>query len=157
SGGKSSPATTLDRNRGDIYHASPRFLPDGRRFLFFVENKNESSRGIYLGSLDSNGPGVFVLASRRMPILATAPRGQALLLTGPARAQSLQGWAFDPARGTVLSPDPSIVFDRPAAMSSLGFIDADASTTGLLVFSETLGGRFQLLQASPAAPTVSLG
>ena len=157
SGGKSSPATTLDRKRGDIYHASPRFLPDGRRFLFFVDNKNESSRGIYLGSLDSEGPGEFVLASRRMPILATAPGGQALLLTGPARAQSLQGWAFDPARATLLSPDPAIVFDRSVTMSITRSIDADASATGLLVFNETVEGRFQLLHASPAAPSAPLG
>ena len=157
SGGKSSPATTLDRNRGDISHAFPRFLPDGRRFLFFVENKNESRRGIYLGSLDSDGPGEFVLASRRMPILATAPGGQALLLTGPARAMSLQGWAFDPARGALLSPDPAIVFDRSVAMNIAGFIDADASATGLVVFNEAVVGRFQLLHASPAAPSVPLG
>jgi hypothetical protein len=157
SGGKSSPATTLDRNRGDISHAFPRFLPDGRRFLFFVENKSDSRRGIYLGSLDSDGPGEFVLASRRMPILATAPGGQALLLTAPARAQSLQGWAFDPARATLLSPDPAIVFDRSVTMRITVLIDADASATGLLVFNETVEGRFQLLHASPTAPSAPLG
>ena len=136
SGGNSLPATTLDSNRGDISHTFPRFLPDGRRFLFFVENKNESRRGIYLGSLDSRGPGEFVLASRRMAILATAPGGQALLLTGPARATSLQGWAFDPAGGTLLSSDPAVVFDRSVRMNINGFIDADASATGLVVFNE---------------------
>src|SRR6185436_6300839 len=107
---------------------------------FFVENKNESRRGIYLGSLHSDGTSKFVLASKRMPILATAPGGQSLLLTGPARAQSLQGWPFDTARGTLLSPDPAIVFDRSVAMTTTGFIDADASTTGLLVFTEAVVG-----------------
>ena len=36
SGGAPVLATELDRLRGDTYHCCPAFLPDGRRFLYFV-------------------------------------------------------------------------------------------------------------------------
>jgi Tol biopolymer transport system component len=50
SGGQPQPVTTLDAGRGDAGHAFPRFLPDGRSFLFTVLGRQ---RGIYRGSLDS--------------------------------------------------------------------------------------------------------
>ena len=50
-GGVAVPATTLDRARGEVYHAGPVFLPDGRHFLYHRE-VNSELRGIYLGSLD---------------------------------------------------------------------------------------------------------
>jgi hypothetical protein len=43
-------ATTLEARQSN--HRFPRFLPDGRRFLFYVQGA-EDVRGIYLGSLDS--------------------------------------------------------------------------------------------------------
>ena len=36
-------------------HLAPHFLPDGRRFLFYVRGTADTA-GIYLGSLDGNGP-----------------------------------------------------------------------------------------------------
>ena len=39
SGGTSAPVTTLDVSRGESSHQWPRFLPDGRRFLYSVGSR----------------------------------------------------------------------------------------------------------------------
>jgi eukaryotic-like serine/threonine-protein kinase len=51
SGSHAIAATTLEK--GDVLHRWPRFLPDGRRFLFFVKSQKPETTGIYLASLDS--------------------------------------------------------------------------------------------------------
>src|SRR6185503_8188539 len=51
-GGTVSPATNLDNAR-ESSHRFPLFLPDGRRFLFYVRSEKPEVRGIYLGSLNS--------------------------------------------------------------------------------------------------------
>lgn len=60
SGGASSPVTTLDEANGDVQHAHPFFLPDGRHFLFSIVGSRTSgaitTRGVYLGSLDGQEP-----------------------------------------------------------------------------------------------------
>src|SRR5207247_7857767 len=52
SGGRPVPATSLDTARGENSHRGPHFLPDGRRFLYFVRTAQRASDGVYLGSLD---------------------------------------------------------------------------------------------------------
>jgi Tol biopolymer transport system component len=39
---------------GDRDHRWPRFLPDGRHFLFFIRHADPKNEGIYLGALDSS-------------------------------------------------------------------------------------------------------
>jgi eukaryotic-like serine/threonine-protein kinase len=52
SGGECETLTTLDRDRGEIRHTAPAFLPDGRRFLYLRVSSRPEVQGIYLGSLD---------------------------------------------------------------------------------------------------------
>jgi serine/threonine protein kinase len=49
-GGAVTPVTVLDPPR-QVSHRFPRFLPDGRHFLFFAAGTPEG-RGVYVGSLD---------------------------------------------------------------------------------------------------------
>jgi len=54
-GGASVPATIVDGGRDESAHLNPRFLPDGRRFLFFARLKHEGQGRegwICAGSLD---------------------------------------------------------------------------------------------------------
>ena len=57
-GGTPEPVTTLNKDRFEIAHRWPHFLPDGRHFLYYVvstTNPGSSEHsGIYVGSLDSN-------------------------------------------------------------------------------------------------------
>src|SRR5262249_52967576 len=55
-GGTPVPVTALDKTAGDVAHLWPRFLSDGRRFVYFARTKQgrESHQGwIAAGSLDS--------------------------------------------------------------------------------------------------------
>jgi Tol biopolymer transport system component len=53
-GGSASPVTKLDPPR-QVSHRFPRFLPDGRHFLFFSVGI-PTDRGVYVGSLDKDPP-----------------------------------------------------------------------------------------------------
>ena len=53
-GGEPAAVTRVDRPR-QTSHRAPHFLPDGRRFLFYVRGTPEVA-GIYLGSLDDGAP-----------------------------------------------------------------------------------------------------
>ena len=58
SGGAPSAVTSLDRAAGEVAHLWPRFLPDGRRFLFFARTRagRQSEEGwIAAASLDGKG------------------------------------------------------------------------------------------------------
>jgi len=49
-GGVSTPITTLDKTQQETAHAWPQFLPDGKRFLYWVRG---GKGGIYVQSLES--------------------------------------------------------------------------------------------------------
>src|SRR5262249_3513957 len=54
SGGDATPVTTVDQSKHETFHAWPYFLPDGRHFLYTAWSDQESSRGIFVASLDSH-------------------------------------------------------------------------------------------------------
>ena len=72
SGGKVTPATTLDKARSEGTHRWPWFLPDGRHFLYYAAGSTGSEPGeIFVGELDSGqgeAPPAVELARRlRVP------------------------------------------------------------------------------------------
>ena len=42
----------MDTGAREIAHRSPQFLPDSRRFLYFVQTGQGEQQGLYAGSLD---------------------------------------------------------------------------------------------------------
>jgi len=96
SGGPPRPATTLDAGRGDASHVFPRFLPDGRSFLFTVRGREP---GIHRGSpaaaetlrlVDASSRGYYV-----EPGYLAFQRGRTLLAAPfDARTGALDGAAF---------------------------------------------------------------
>lgn len=91
SGGQPQPVTTPNAERGDIAHVFPRFLPDGRSFLFTVRGREP---GIYLGALGSPNSRRLVDAASRAyyvePGYLVFQRGRTVLAApidaGPAAA-----------------------------------------------------------------------
>lgn len=61
-GGNARDATVLDAARGENSHRWPTFLPDGRRFLFFVHSptRQEQHDGIYLASVNGGAAKLLV-------------------------------------------------------------------------------------------------
>jgi eukaryotic-like serine/threonine-protein kinase len=55
------PVTAVTRvDRPEIRHVSPQFLPDGRRFLYFVTG-DPRARGVYVGDIDGSQPRRLVI------------------------------------------------------------------------------------------------
>ncbi len=65
-GGIPAAVTTPDLSKGELAHAWPVFLPDGRHFVFLVNSTRPESAGLYVGSLDSPE------RSRILPVLSNA-------------------------------------------------------------------------------------
>jgi DNA-binding winged helix-turn-helix (wHTH) protein/Tol biopolymer transport system component len=65
-GGQREQVTKLDQARKDFRHSWPQFLPDGRRFLFFIAVDNDPAQsGVFLGSLDGGDPKLVFLNRTR--------------------------------------------------------------------------------------------
>ncbi|MHC4989638.1 MAG: protein kinase domain-containing protein, partial [Planctomycetota bacterium] len=85
SGGKPTPATTLDVDNGEISHRFPAFLPDGRHFVFSVEPQSETYRvQVKAASLDEVSMGKPLLEASAAPRFAAPnhlvfPRDGALM------------------------------------------------------------------------------
>ncbi|HZM69327.1 MAG TPA: protein kinase [Candidatus Cryosericum sp.] len=125
SGGPVTEATSLEED--DLLHRWPQFLPDGKRFLFYVKTGSRDTTGTYLAALGETG--------RRL-ILRNGATGvfvpPAMLLYG--RGSALLAQHFDPGTGDLSGTPETVV--RPVARAELGsFIDLfTVSQTGVLVF-----------------------
>ena len=75
-GGPVAPVTTVNAEGGELFHAWPQFLPDGRRFLLYVRHRDPAASGTYVRSLDSRGPAAG--ARVRRPCSAGAHRPSAV-------------------------------------------------------------------------------
>jgi Tol biopolymer transport system component len=133
SGGEVVAVTTIDPPR-QVSHRFPEFLPDGRKFLFFVEGPPET-QGIYLGALDS---------SRTQRVTAADAAG-AYLVPGWLlflRQGTLVARYFDSTRGE-LTGDP-IPVAAPVSLDALLFASAfSASGTGIVAYRSGGVGRRQ--------------
>ena len=151
SGGVATAVTTLDRRREEHFHAFPQFLPDGRRFLYFVLCTKRDASGIYVGSLESEerrqvlrtdvraiyAPPGFLLFLRRGTLMAQPFDPNRLRLTGePVRIA--EDIAYNPINGrnTVTVSDNGVLAYRTGTgtgmpMSELVWFDRDGQRIGL--------------------------
>ena len=97
-GGQTTPVAREGFGQSVYGPRFPQFLPDGRRFLCYLQLAPPELRGVYLGSLDG-GDMVRVLVA---DTTATYASSSYLL---EARQDQLVAWAFD-ASGGVVSGDP---------------------------------------------------
>ena len=152
-GGAPTPATTLDESRGETAHIWPRFLPDGRRFLYWANSAKPQNRGIALGSMDSTETR-FILASESAADFASPNyllfrRGSALFAqTVNLEDLQLEGDAFR-------------VADPVGALTTLGRPGFSVSDTGVLAFwpfaSPNEGDTELAIYDRTGKPTASLG
>ena len=92
-GSQLTTVTTVDESAGDFQHAWPRFLPDGRRFLYIIRSSRAERTGLYLGSIDGGAP------VRLMPGYSRATYSDGHLFY--VRDGTLLAQPFDVRRGTV--------------------------------------------------------
>ena len=109
-GGEPKRVTRLDPSREEISHWFPRFLPDGRHFIYLAVSAKPENSATYLGSLDS--PEVkriydgFINAR-------FAPPGYLIFMRGP----NLIAQRFSVRKGELYG-DPVVVADSVATVIS---------------------------------------
>ena len=126
-GGEPTQVTTLDKDKKEIAHRWPYFLPDGRHFLYSVNDVKNSNPGIYVGSLDSNESKLILPGIDSS--MSYAPPGYLLFV----RDHALLAQAFDVSKLEVTG-DAFPVVDRVAFNVTNGRAHFSVSETGTLVF-----------------------
>jgi len=94
-GGRVTAVETVNRSTGELEQKLPQFLPDGRRFLFFLRSANDGETGSYVGSLDSPQR-IRILAQTTSPAIYS-PAGYLLYV----QDDILMAQRFDASRLTV--------------------------------------------------------
>jgi Tol biopolymer transport system component len=132
-GGVLTPLTTLNKERGDVAHAFPSLLPDGRHFIYYVTGNNAEATGIYVGSLENKPqeqPSIQLLKTISGAIFVpTSDRssGQILYLQG----SSLMTQPFD-VSALALSGEPTPVAEQVATVNAYAVFSASAN--GVLAY-----------------------
>src|SRR5579863_9085055 len=127
SGGVPTDITAVDRQRGEAFHSTPVFLPDGRHFLYLIGGNPEVA-GIYVGSLDAK-PG----EQKRERLLATRLSAGYTPSQDPAagrlffmRDTTLMAQSFDAGR-LQLSGEPIAVAEQLGTSGLHGFFSVSPS------------------------------
>jgi len=122
-GGHPEAVTKLDRAAGETAHIAPYFLPEGRRFLYVVQNAEGKRSGLYVGEVGSS----FTRSLLPGDIPAIYAPGYLLFL----RDGTLMAQPFDPTRLEFLGgPSPLVAADRVLNQPAVS-----ASNTGVLTYS----------------------
>jgi Tol biopolymer transport system component len=123
------PAVVTALAAGHAGHAFPHFLPDGRRFLYFVVGSPEA-RGVYVGQLD--GTAATRLFDADAPAIYTA--GQLIFV----RNRTLYAQPFDPAQ-LALRGSPFALAD--GVMGNTGYYVTVSAGSGTVAFRAGSGRR----------------
>ena len=143
-GGTPVPVTRLEP--GDGSHRWPQFLPDGRRFLFFVgfgssgrsASDSPTRHGVYIGTLDGDPP-KRVLEAETAAMYA--PPNSLLFV----RDGVLVALDFDAIRGAVISSELITVAQGVGSEPGVARGTFAVSATGVLAHRSAGGERRQLV------------
>jgi serine/threonine protein kinase len=137
SGGEARPLTSLDYAHGQQSHRYPAFLPDGRRFLAYIQGVPEGNN-ILLGSLDSKETRDILRSDAGVVF---APPDKILLVrNGALRAQRLNMRTFEPV-GESFS-----VAEAVQTSSTLGYAAVSASDNGSIAYVRGTGATLTQLK-----------
>jgi Tol biopolymer transport system component len=127
-GGTPVAVTAVDTARGEVAHAFPKFLPDGRRFLYFRQSSRPELMGLYVGSLDRQPD------QQDMRMLVRTQFGPYFVLAGShgtrllfTRGTSLEVQTFDPTNAQ-LSGEPNTIAAGIGSSGSMALFTASNDT-----------------------------
>ncbi len=140
-GGEASPITTLDNKKGETGHRFPRFLPDGRHFLFFHYYQQLARKPISVGSLNSKDQKqIFESAS----MVEYAPPGYLIYV----RERTLVAQRFDARNlrvfGAVIPLAEGIGVEGETTGNITGRAAFTTSQSGMLAYRNGEATRTQL-------------
>ena len=145
SGGEAKPVTVIDRANQETFHASPQFLPDGRRFIYFVRSVRPENTGIYVASLDSKESKRLVNSNTNAAYASLSPGAPGYLLY--TAGTDLVRQAFD-LKKLVLVGEPAVLAHRVLIGLTRGIARAafSASQNGVLAYrTRTETGHSELV------------
>ena len=132
-GGEPTPVTELSESRKENSHRHPRFLPDGRHFVYFTRvgamGTAVEGSGVWITSLDGGEPSRLTHASSQ----AEFASGHLLF----ARGDALLAQPFDPDR-LEFTGEPRTLVEGVVAMSGAAIAAYSVSQQGLLAYQ--IGG-----------------
>jgi len=135
-GGAPTSLTMLDASRKETFHAHPRFLPDGRHFLYYANSGQSENRGIFVGSLDSKETKRLISTDAHA---AYSPPGYLLFL----RERMLMAQGFDADR-LELTGEPFPVAEQVDRFTGAHLGLFSVSETGVLVYRSGTAENVQL-------------
>ena len=143
-GGRAEPETTLESSENGHYW--PRFLPDGRRYLFTTWSSEPASRAVRSGILGSK---------ERKPVLAVASNA---MYSEPGylvfhRESAVYAQKFD-TESSQVSGEPMRIADEITYDGGSGRGDFDVSSSGVLAYFYAQGGG---VTAGLGGPVTDLG
>ncbi|HEY2324107.1 MAG TPA: protein kinase, partial [Thermoanaerobaculia bacterium] len=125
-GGDVTPLSKLDPARRESFHGTPKFLPDGKRYLYAVHTISEKRNEIYGASLDGGKPQFIVAADA---LIGYSKPYLLFVRDGAGYAQRFDPSAFR-LEGAARRVVDSVVFTEPEIVAL-----ASVSTNGLLVYA----------------------
>jgi eukaryotic-like serine/threonine-protein kinase len=139
SGGTPTAVTQLDKSHGENSHRWPKFLPDGRHFLFFLRSFQTDLSGIY----------VTALGSKEYRLLIKTPFGAAFVPGGSIlymQNETLFVQAFDP-RELTIRDEPIPLQERVAVNSGTSTALFTVSSNGMMAYypAGRVVGPYQLV------------
>jgi Tol biopolymer transport system component/predicted Ser/Thr protein kinase len=143
SGGDSTPITVLNSQRGELAHALPFFLPDGKHFLYYEVVSPRENNGVFVGSLDAmpekQGQKRLMASPAAAKYVASSGGGPGWLFF--LRGEALMTQPFDAGR-LELTGRPVQLADRVSTNTYGGLFSV--SNNGLLAYAATGGDKRQL-------------
>lgn len=140
-GGTPEPVTVLNKDRFELAHRWPCFLPDGRHFLFYVVSTTNPSTseysGIYLGSLDSKDTQLLLKSESR----ALIAKGHLLYRSG----STLMASPFNVSSRKITGDPVPVATDIPGGAVSWGGAQFGVSAAGILVHMRGAGAAHTVL------------
>ena len=140
-GGTAAPITVVDPARRETAHRFPRFLPDGRHFLYLRVSNKPENLGIYAGSIDTKPEEQslkpVLLTDRQVMYAPSLAGGSGRLIF--LRDSTLFAQPFDPAR-LELSGEPVPVADQVGSFAAANAALFSVSETGVLAYRVGAGG-----------------
>jgi len=133
SGGESTLITKVDPDRKEAGHGFPQFLPDGKRFLYFVQSPDAEVRGVYVGTLEGTNLKQKILRTSSKAFYAPPRGGYGAYLLW-LQDQTLLAQRFD-AGELRLDGEPTAIAEN-IAIGQLGPVRASywVSDAGVLVY-----------------------